>query len=250
MNEIQIFNYEGNNVTFRNANGVAYVNLTEVSKSFPNKNLSKIVNSQEIKDYVNELSAITNVIPAHLLLVKNGGNDYGTWGQELVAIRVAQKLSTKFAIWVDIKIKELMTKGSVSLKTPQTFAEALRLAADQAEQIEQQQKLIEEQKPKVEFADAVLASENSIYIRDLALLISQNGYYIGEVNLYRWMRNFGYLCKEKYEWNKPKQKYIEMGIFEISETHYLKDGKIEISFTTKVTQKGVKYFLEKFILNK
>ena len=42
---------------------------------------------------------------------------------------------------------------------PQTFAEALRLAASQAEQIEQQQKKIEADAPRVLFSQAVETSE-------------------------------------------------------------------------------------------
>lgn len=118
-----ILNYKGNNITFELGNGDVMVNLTEMAKSFPDKNLSQIVKSKEIKEYVSKLSAIKNYIPTDLLLVRNGGDDFGTWAHQRIAIRVAQKLSTEFAILVDEKIEELLTKGHTSITKPMTPAE-------------------------------------------------------------------------------------------------------------------------------
>lgn len=57
----------------RNENGIVYVNLTEVAKAFPNKNLTQIVNSQEIKEYCESLSKLQNYSLADLLIVSSGG---------------------------------------------------------------------------------------------------------------------------------------------------------------------------------
>src|SRR5699024_3485192 len=51
---------------------------------------------------------------------------------------------------------------------PGSYAEALKLAADQAEQIELQ-------KPKVLFADSVATSHTSILVGDLAKILRGNG---------------------------------------------------------------------------
>ena len=146
----QIFSYNGNNVRMRKMNGYILVCLTDFAKPFPDKNLSHIVNSRELTDYVARMSEIQNCISTDLLRVTKGGDatQQGTWAHHRVAIRVAQKLSTDFAIWVDDKIEELLTTGSTSIKpqynVPQSFSEALQLAANQAKQIEEQQKLIEQ----------------------------------------------------------------------------------------------------------
>lgn len=57
----KIFSYNGNNVTMRVRKGVVYVNLTEVAKAFPCKNLSQIINSQEIMDYCDKFSKTTKL---------------------------------------------------------------------------------------------------------------------------------------------------------------------------------------------
>ena len=56
--------------------------------------------------------------------------------------------------------------GSYGL--PRTFAEALRLAADQQEQIEAQQRQLEEQHPKVEYFDDLVDRKLNLSFRDTA----------------------------------------------------------------------------------
>lgn len=136
---------------------------------------------------------------------------------------------------------------------PQTFAQALRLAAEQAETIEAQQKQIQEQSKQlaaqesdIKFVRALQTANTSIYVGDLAKLIVQNGVEIGGIRLFKWMREKGYLTLD----NKPTQKALEMGLFEIKTTQWEKpNGEINTSFTTLVTVKGQKYFINKFIYN-
>ena len=75
---------------------------------------------------------------------------------------------------------------------PQTFAEALRLAASQAERIEQQQRQIEAERPRVLFSQAVETAKQSVLIGELAKIICQNGVQTGEKRLFAWMRENGY----------------------------------------------------------
>lgn len=133
---------------------------------------------------------------------------------------------------------------------PQTFAEALRLAASQAEQIEQQQKKIQADAPRVLFSQAVETSEKSVLIGELAKIICQNGVDTGEKRLFAWLRENGYLCQFGERYNQPTQKAMQMGLFEIKKTSIqLPNGETIISNTTKVTGKGQVYFVNKFLHN-
>ena len=133
---------------------------------------------------------------------------------------------------------------------PQTFAEALRLAASQAEQIEQQQKKIQADAPRVLFSQAVETSEKSVLIGELAKIICQNGVDTGEKRLFAWLRENGYLCQFGERYNQPTQKAMQMGLFEIKKTTIqLPNGETIISNTTKVTGKGQVYFVNKFLHN-
>ena len=105
---------------------------------------------------------------------------------------------------------------------------------------------LEEMKPKALFADAVSGSKDSILVGELAKLITQNGYEIGQNNFFKWLTNRGYLYKKNGSY-RPKQRYVEQGLFELKETpiHH-NSGDIHLSLTVKVTGKGQRYFLNKF----
>ncbi|MCB8540858.1 MULTISPECIES: phage antirepressor KilAC domain-containing protein [unclassified Faecalibacillus] len=105
-----------------------------------------------------------------------------------------------------------------------------------------------ELKPKALFADAVSASDESILIGQLAKLIRQNGYEIGQNRLFEWMRESGYLIKSGSRRNQPTQRAMDMGLFEVKErTISNPDGSTRITLTTKVTGKGQVYFVNKFL---
>ena len=105
-----------------------------------------------------------------------------------------------------------------------------------------------ELKPKALFADAVSASDESILIGQLAKLIRQNGYEIGQNRLFEWMRENGYLIKSGSRRNQPTQRAMDMGLFEVKErTISNPDGSTRITLTTKVTGKVQVYFVNKFL---
>ena len=105
-----------------------------------------------------------------------------------------------------------------------------------------------ELKSKALFADAVSASDESILIGQLAKLIRQNGYEIGQNRLFEWMRENGYLIKSGSRRNQPTQRAMDMGLFEVKErTISNPDGSTRITLTTKVTGKGQVYFVNKFL---
>lgn len=136
---------------------------------------------------------------------------------------------------------------AISNDLPQTFAQALRLAADQQEKIEEQSKILEEQKPKVLFAESVEISNDSILIGNLAKLISQKGVSIGQNKLFAYMRENGFLCSTSNKINMPTQKSINQKLMEIKESVFIKkNGSESISLTTMVTGKGQIYFINKF----
>lgn len=132
------------------------------------------------------------------------------------------------------------------------MARALQLSNVKMKQLETTvsdlQKQMEQDKPKVLFADSVTASSSSILIGELAKLIKQNGVDIGQWRLFEWMRTNGYLIKRKgSEYNLPTQRSMEQGLMEIKETSVVHTGYTTISKTPKVTGKGQVYFINLFL---
>nr|DAO12720.1 MAG TPA: KilAC domain protein [Caudoviricetes sp.] len=156
--------------------------------------------------------------------------------------------SAELRIKVNRRWAELEAKEQAHQQIPQSFSEALRLAAEQAEKIEAQQKQLQAQAPKVLFADTVIGSQSSCLIGELAKLITQKGYEIGEKRLFKWLRENHYLGTRGEYYNIPNQQYIEQGLFELKKgTRSGNGGVMHTTITPKVTGKGQVYFVNKFL---
>ena len=118
------------------------------------------------------------------------------------------------------------------------------------EELEEKDKQIETMRPKALFADAVSASSQSILVGEMAKLLSQNGIQMGQNRLFSWMRENGYLIKDRKrtDYNMPTQKSMELRLFEIKETSIAhSDGHTSINKTPKVTGIGQVYFVNLFL---
>lgn len=165
-----------------------------------------------------------------------------------------------FRKWITSEVLPSIRKtGSYSVQQryeiPQSFSEALMLAAKQAQQIEEQQKQLEakdeqirQDAPRVLFSKAVETAKRSCLVSELAKILRQNGVDMGQNRLFDWMRKNGYLCSKGQYYNQPTQKAMELGLFELKQTAINKpDGSVLVSTTTKVTGAGQVYFVNKFL---
>ena len=143
------------------------------------------------------------------------------------------------------QVRQYFIQVEKDYNSPEKIMARALLLADK--KINQLQITIEQQKPKVLFADSVQASSTCILIGDLAKLLKQNGVSTGQKRLFEWMRQNGYLIKRRgADWNSPTQRSMELGLFEMTErTHNNPDGSVRITRTTKVTGKGQIYFINK-----
>ena len=136
-----------------------------------------------------------------------------------VIFQSRKESAERFTDWVTSEVLPSIRKnggyisGQETLSDDELLSKALLVAhnkiAERDKIIEQKQARIEQMKPKAIFADAVATSRTSILIGDLAKLICQNGYQIGQKRLFEWLRNNGYLCKSGSSRNMPKQRYVK-----------------------------------------
>lgn len=110
---------------------------------------------------------------------------------------------------------------------------------------------IENDKPKIKFAQQIHNSKDTILVRELAKIISSNGVNIGERKLYSMLRDDGFLIsKQGLDYNSPTQKSMNLGLFKVVEsavkTNY---GTTKINRTTRVTPKGQEYLLNYVLKN-
>ena len=109
------------------------------------------------------------------------------------------------------------------------------------ETIRKQNKLIEQQKPLVAFANQVTNSKDTIDIGQLAKVVHDEHINIGRNKLFQWLRSKKMLRDN----NEPYQSYIDNGYFKVIETikHTTYGDKI---FTkTLVTGKAQAYIVER-----
>lgn len=149
-------------------------------------------------------------------------------------------------------LREIRLYGSYAAQSvrvlPSNYKEALLALVKEVEEKESLQAKISEQAPKVAFANAMLASKNSCLVGELAKIISQNGYKIGQNRLFQYLRDNGYLGKCGEYYNIPNQRHVENGLFEVKRsTRSGSNGELYNITTTKVTPKGQDYFINKFL---
>lgn len=175
-------------------------------------------------------------------------NEYGLYSLVLGSRKPEAKA---FKRWITHEVLPSIRKhggyiaNQESLTPEQLMAKALMVAQ---KIIDEKDKLLQEQKPKVLFAEALETSNNSILVGELAKILKQNGLEIGQNRLFQWLRDNNYLIRRGEARNMPTQYSMELGLFEIKvRTINNPDGSIRETKTPKVTAKGQIYFVNKLM---
>lgn len=220
--------YEGYPIAFEKKDGKMMVNATQMAKAF-GKKPSDWLRTEQANRIINAVSASQKCEPTNLVVVVNGGDDYGTWMHEDVALPFAQWLSPEFYIWCNDHIKELLRTGFTSLNLPTDYETALeqllvkvkenkRLALEN----QQQTQYIAENHAHVVFAKQVGVSVSSISIEEFSKeLFKKYSFEIGKNKVYEWFRQQGYLTKN----NLPYQRWLNKGYFEVQKGHYVRQTR-------------------------
>ena len=252
MNELKIFNSkEFGEIRTVTVNNEPMFCLADVCKALEITHVTDVKNRLN-KDGVGSTEVIDSLGRKQNATFINESNLYKTIFQS------RKESAERFTEWVTSEVLPSIRKnggyiaGQETLSDDELMAKALMVAqnkiAERDRIISEKQERIEKMRPKEIFADAVASSHTSILIGDLAKLICQNGYQIGQKRMFEWLRNNGYLIKYGAENNMPVQRYVEQGLFEIKESNVQNpDGSVRITRTTKVTGKGQVYFVNKFI---
>lgn len=275
------FSYNGNEVLFDIKDDVM-VNATQLAKIYGKRPAEYL----RLPDTVKLINAITRkygIAENQLVRTSKGGNisdmgkshivdnQQGTWMHRLIVVDFCQWLDIDLKLWCTEKLDELMRYGMTAtqptleqmINNPDlviSLATQLKNEREEKQRIETENLYLKEQneaqRPAVVFTECVKNAPTNILVRDLAKLITQNGYAIGEYRLYDWLVENKYLIRHK-RWSKSKNKYLfdytptqraaEMYLFFVTENAITQGGNPTfIKHTCYVTGKGQVYFLNKF----
>ena len=166
---------------------------------------------------------------------------------------IATKFNDEARAKLVLRWEELETKERNKYQVPQSFAEALMLAAKQQEQIEEQQRQLEENskeivelngaiaemEPKVTYVDMILASKETVTTTQIARDYGQSAKAFNVL-----LRNFGVQHKVGGQW-VLYAKHLPFGYVQ-SDTFPIvhKNGTNGTVMHTKWTQKGRLFLYE------
>ena len=237
--ELQVFNFNNNEVRTITKDNEPWWVLKDVCDVLELSNPSRVaqrLDEDEVTNFeLGGLSGTVNII-----------NESGLYS---VIIRSDKPQAKPFRKWVTSEVLPTIRKTGVYSVEAQTPAQQIASAVLLANQIlSQQAEELQELRPKGLFADSVCASKSSILIGELAKLIKQNGFDIGQKRLFEWLRCNGYLCTRGEDYNLPTQRAMDLEVLDIKKGIIQNaDGSSRVTRTTKVTGKGQVYFVNKFL---
>lgn len=166
-------------------------------------------------------------------------------GRKLPCYNLTKKGCLILASGYDAKLREKIidrweeleeAKQTGGFQIPQSYSEALMLAAKQAEQIEQANRTINRLQPKADFADAAFQAEGKVDIGQAAKIL---GLPFGRNTLFKKLKEKGIFFVNR---NEPKQRFVNAGYFEMKEKFIERNSHPGFVVTKiLVTQKGLAY---------
>lgn len=231
--------------------------MNELIKVITNENDEQLVSARELHDFLEVTERYSSWFERMLKYGFVEGTDYiGCKVFNALARQTLQDHALKLDMAKEISMIQRSEKGKQARQyflqvekawnNPEMVVQ--RALQIQTRKVEALQLENAELKPKALFADAVRGSTNSCLIKDLALMLNQNGINIGQNRLFAYMRKHKYLGSGKGHYNKPTQKSMDKDLFEYREHfHTNSSGEVEVRFTPLVTGKGQEYFVNEFL---
>ncbi len=227
MNTPQIFNFEQNEVRTVLVNDEPY---------FVGKDVAEVLGYSKprnaISTHVDEEDKQDAPIQGDL-----GGKQKMTIINEsgLYSLILKSKLpnAKKFKRWVTSEVLPTIRKTGSYSNVPQSFAQALRLAADLEEKNQLLEQQIAEYEPKISYLDTILSSTDTVATSQIAA-----DYGMSAIALNKLLNELGVQHKVSGQWilyrKHMNQGYTKSHTSEIPKA----DGGTKVVMNTKWTQKG------------
>lgn len=251
MSQLQIFNFEQNEVRTMLVNNEPFFVGKDVAETLGYSNTAKAIRDHvDIEDRRSERIVHPSGGTQDSVVINESG---------LYSLILKSKLpnARKFKRWVTNEVLPSIRKHGAymtddalakALTSPEFGIRLLTELKNERDQKEQAQQQLKAQEPQVVFAKSVEVSQNSVAVKVLATILKQNGVKIGQNRMFQWLREHKYLSSRSGKsWNMPTQKSMDKGLFELkANTYFHNNGVPETNYTPLVTGKGQVYFVNKF----
>lgn len=167
-----------------------------------------------------------------------------------LAFKANNEVAEKFQDWLAIEVLPNIRKHGMYAKdelldNPDLLLDVIKKYKEEREEKLLLQKQMQLDKPKVLFAEAVENSEDVILVKEMALILTQQGFKIGQNQLFEYLRLYGYLCKKIGDmYNLPTKKYEHL--FKVTKRTIQHTDRTSVRNTPKITGKGQIHFIKKF----
>jgi anti-repressor protein len=218
--QISIFDFEAQQVRTVLIDNEIWFVASDVTRILGYTNGRKAIEDHCLKGVTKKYTLLTKGGNQELTIINESG---------IYQLVMASKMpnAVKFKEWVTSKVLPLIRKTgsySVSPKKELSIEEmTLLVIQNMQSKIADQSKQLAEQKPKVEFAEKIINTNNAISVRDFGKVIG-----IGEKKLFEWLRDNKLLMDS----NIPYQKYVEAGYFKVIE--WVLEAKNQVKFKTLI----------------
>ena len=174
----------------------------------------------------------------------------GYWSEVLLDHEHTLTLMTGY----DVKARHTINKRWLELETkqpthqlPQTFAEALRLAAQTQDELDAAKLQIEHDQEVIKTKDNLIKVSNEASVKAGEILIrefvkSQDLVDVGEKQFYTWMRSQKIIFHDR---NEPYQRWVNAGYFTYKPGEEMHGGKFR--YTMRVTPRGKVWLAAKYM---
>lgn len=226
MNTPQIFNFEQNDVRTILVNDEPYFVGKDVANILGYRNGSRDINRHVDEEDRQNYQNGTFESPRGLTIINESG---------LYSLILSSKLpnAKKFKRWVTSEVLPTIRKTGSYSNIPQSFAQALRLAADLEEKNQLLEQQIAEYEPKISYLDMILSSTDTVATSQIAA-----DYGMSAIALNKLLNKLGVQHKVSGQWilyrKHMNQGYTKSHTSEIPKA----DGGVKVVMNTKWTQKG------------
>ena len=255
MNELRVFNFEGVNVAdsreVAEMVGKRHDHLMRDIAGYCKALDSQNGGAPKVGECKIPHSSIDFFIPSSYTLPQ--GRTYPCYlltkmGCEMVANKLIGEKGVRFtALYVQaFNQMESQLRDKLGRVMPHDYVSALEsLLVTEKERLRLEAK-IEEDRPKVEFAEAVSGASGCMLVGDFAKLLQQSGADTSPRKFFAQLRDDHYLMRYGGN-NMPTQEAINMGVLAAREyVVHLPGGGTAVNFTPLVTPKGQRHFMEKY----